>query len=106
MNDNRALWAQAHERLTAAMTDLGFSPELAHLMAKQLGSPKAIDRMTAYIWQARPKSEEMLVDEMLSICAEIDAWRQKRIGQAAQASYTALRWFGGLGEDGDDADDQ
>ena len=55
-----------------AVTGIGFSAELAELMAWQLGSPKAIDRMTSYVYQARPRTEEMLVDEMLAICAEIE----------------------------------
>lgn len=99
MNDNRREWAQAAERLRAAVISNGFTEELAVLMARQLGSPKAIDRMTSYIRQAHPRSEDMLVDEMLAICAEIDAWRRKKEGLEAQANYTAMRRFGGLGED-------
>ena len=65
MTPNQYLWAQARDRLAAAVTGIGFSAELAELMARQLGSPKAIDRMTSYVHQARPRTEEMLVDEML-----------------------------------------
>ena len=99
MKDNRRLWTQARQRLVEAVTSLGFSAELGELMARQLGSPKAIDRMTSYIYQAHPRSEEMLVDEMLAICAEIDAWRRKKEAQQAQADYTAMRYYGALGED-------
>ena len=45
MTPNQYLWTQARDRLVAAVTGIGFSAELAELMAKQLGSPKAIDRM-------------------------------------------------------------
>ena len=62
--------------------------EFADLLARQLGSPKAIDRMTSYLYQARPASVEMIVDEMLSICAEIDAWREKKESREAQAGYS------------------
>ena len=65
MTPNQYLWAQARDRLAAAVTGIGFPAELAELMARQLGSPKAIDRMTSYVHQARPRTEEMLVDEML-----------------------------------------
>ena len=65
MTPNQYLWAQARDRLVAAVTDIGFSAELAELIARQLGSPKAIDRMTSYVYQAHPRTEEMLVDEML-----------------------------------------
>ena len=47
MTPNQQNWAQSRDRLVAAVTALGFSAELADLMAKQLGSPKAIDRMTS-----------------------------------------------------------
>ena len=66
MTPNQYLWAQARDRLAAAVTGIGFPAELAELMARQLGSPKAIDRMTSYVHQARPRTEEMLVDEMLA----------------------------------------
>lgn len=49
MTPNQYLWAQARDRLVAAVTGIGFSAELAELMAKQLGGPKAIDRMVSYI---------------------------------------------------------
>ena len=89
MTPNQYLWAQARDRLVGAVTALGFSAELADLMVKQLGSPKAIDRMTSYVRQVRPRTEEMLVDEMLAICAEIEAWRERKESQEAQARYNA-----------------
>ena len=45
--------------------------------------------MVSYIHQAHPRTEEMLVDEMLAICAEIETWRQKKESQEAQARYNA-----------------
>ena len=93
MTPNQYLWAQAKERLVAAVTGLGYSAELAELMARELGSPKAIDRMTSYIRQARPRTEEMLVDEMLAIKGEIDAWREKKESQEAQARYNARLYY-------------
>ena len=93
MTPNQYLWAQARDRLVAAVTAQGFSAELAELMAKQLGSPKAIDRMVSYIRQAHPRTEEMLVDEMLAICAEIETWRQKKESQEAQARYNSWLYY-------------
>ena len=93
MTPNQYLWAQARDRLVAAVTGIGFSAELAELMAKQLGSPKAIDRMISYIRQAHPRTEEMLVDEMLAICAEIETWRQKKESQEAQARYNSWLYY-------------
>ncbi len=93
MTPNQHLWAQARDRLVAAVTAQGFSAEPAELMARQLGSPKAIDRMTSYVHQAHPRSEEMLVDEMLAICAEIETWRQKKESQEAQARYNSWLYY-------------
>ena len=93
MTPNQYLWAQARDRLVAAVTGIGFSDELAELMARQLGNPKAIDRMTSYIRQAHPRTEEMLVDEMLAICAEIETWREKKESQDAQARDNAWLYY-------------
>ena len=75
MAPNRKIWTQARNRLAAEAVRLGYPEEFADLLARQLGSPKAID------------SVEMIVDEMLSIRAEIDAWRQKKESLDAQAGY-------------------
>lgn len=93
MTPNQYLWAQARDRLITAVTSIGFSAELAELMARQLGSLKAIDRMTSYVHQAHPRTEEMLVDEMLAICAEIETWREKKESQDAQARYNAWLYY-------------
>ena len=93
MNEWQRAWSLARDRLAAAVTALGFSAELADLMARQLGSPKAIDRMTSYVRQAKPRTEEMLVDEMLAICSEIDAWRDRKESQEAQARYNARLFY-------------
>ena len=99
MTSNQYLWSQSRDRLVAAVTGLGYSAELAELMARELGSPKAIDRMTSYIRQARPRTEEMLVDEMLAIKEEIETWRRKKEAEEAQASYNARLYYSKLGED-------
>ena len=38
--------------------------------------PKAIDRLTSYLYHAKPRSMEMIIDEMLAIRAEIDAYHK------------------------------
>ncbi len=82
-------WTQSRDRLAKAAASLGYPEELADLLAKQLGSPRAIDRLAAYLYHARPGSVEMIVDEMLAIRAEIDAWREKKESREAQAGYSA-----------------
>ena len=89
MRQDQRLWAQARDRLAAAVEALGYPEEFAGLLAKQLGSPKAIDRLASYLYQAKPAGMEMIIDEMLAIRAEIDAWREKKENRDAQAGYNA-----------------
>ena len=89
MTPYQILWAQARDRLASALAPLGYPAELAGLLAKQLKSPRAIDRMAAYVRQTRPRTMEMIADEMLAICAEIDAWRDRKESEEAQAGYSA-----------------
>jgi hypothetical protein len=70
------------------VTICGFPAELAELCAKQIGSPKGIDRLTSYVYQVRPRTTELLVDEMLAIDAEIKRWRKKKESEEAQWRYT------------------
>ena len=88
---NQRMWAQARDRLAGTITSLGFPEEFADLLAKQLGSPKAIDRMTDWLYHVRPRSVEMVVDEMLAICGDIEAWKKKKESQEAQWGYS--RWL-------------
>ena len=90
MTQNQEKWAKARSRLAAAVTSLGYPEEFADLLAKQLRSPGAIDRMSAYLIQARPGNVETIVDEMLAICSDIDAWRDKKESLEANAKYNEI----------------
>ena len=83
-------WTNARNELVAAVQKLGFRAELGNEIARQLGTPKAMERMLAYIRYVKPKTEELLVDEMLAICTDIEAWRRKKAGQEANARYTEM----------------
>ena len=91
MTPNQRAWAWSRDRLASAVSALGYPEEFADLLAKQLGSPKAIDRLASYIRQANPDSMEMIIDEMLAIRAEIDAWKEKKENREAQEGYS--RWL-------------
>ena len=71
-------WRFARDVLVRAVTDLGFPEELGDAAARHLSSPKAMERMTRYLQYVQPGSAEMIVDEMLSIRSEIDAWRERK----------------------------
>ena len=85
-------WSRAGDRLVDALALLGFPEELGEACARHLGSPKAIERMIAYLGYVKPKKAELVVDEMLAIRSEIDAWRAKKEMEEANAKYNEWRW--------------
>ena len=87
-------WAKARDELVEAIRFLGFPEELGYDIAKELGSPRAMTRMCVYLYQVKPRSVELVVDEMLSIRSEIDAWREKKAAQEANAAYNAMLYRG------------
>ena len=89
MTEYQQLWAQARDRLAVALSAAGYPEELSEIMAKHLRSPKAIDRMTAYVRGGYARNMEMLADEMLAISADAEAWREKKESQEAQAKYNS-----------------
>ena len=76
MISSQRLWSRARDELVRTV--------------ESLGSPKAIDRMNAYLRYEKPKSEELVVDEMLAIRSEIDAWREKKASEQANARYNEI----------------
>ena len=75
-SDSRILWEQSRDALVSIIVSLGFPAELGEMIARHLGSPKAIDRMTAYLQYERPEDDRIIVDEMRAISDEIEAWRE------------------------------
>ena len=90
-------WIRTKDRLVEAMVRLGFREDLGVAVAKNLGSPKAMERMISYLDYVKPKTEELVVDEMLAICSEIAAWREKKASEEANARYNEMLYYG-LGE--------
>ncbi|MCI8667318.1 MAG: hypothetical protein HFG82_11765 [Dorea sp.] len=71
-------WLRAKDQLVDAVKQLGFPEELGLEIVKNLGSPRAMSRMTGYLCHVKPKKTELIVDEMLAICSETDTWKEKR----------------------------
>ncbi len=84
---NRLEWSLAKADLCRAVQALGFPAEFGDLLAGELGSPRSMSRMTAYLRSVRPRTVEAIVDEMLAIASEAETWRQRKESQEAQASY-------------------
>lgn len=80
-------WTSAKNRLVSEICHLGFPEELGNEVARNLGSPKVMERMISYLHYVKPKKAELIVDEMLAICSEIEAWREKKESQRANAKY-------------------
>ena len=98
MTDNRIEWARKRDELVDAVKRLGFPGELGEQVAKQLGSPKAMDRMLAYLYNVKPRTAELIVDEMLAICSDVDSWHNKKAAEEANAKYNEILNYG-LGSD-------
>ncbi|WP_026511144.1 MULTISPECIES: hypothetical protein [unclassified Butyrivibrio] len=101
MTEKQIEWAKKRDELVSAVNRLGFPEELGVQMAKQLGSPKAMDRMLAYLYNVKPKTVELVVDEMLAICSDIDAWHNKKAAEEANAKYNEMLYYGLGTEDSD-----
>ena len=93
MISNQRLWSRTRDMLVQSVEDLGFPAALGEAIAKHLGSPKAMERMIAYLNYVKPRSEELVVDEMLAIRSEIDAWREKKACEEANARYNEMLYF-------------
>ena len=83
-------WVRAKEELISEIRKLGFREDLGEAIAVNLGSPKAMKRMTAYLRYVKPQKEELVVDEMLAICTEIAQWREKKASEEANARYNQM----------------
>lgn len=86
MNYNRE-WEMAKNNLVMNVVNLGFPEELGEEIARQLGSPKAMERMRAYLYNVKPKSVELVIDEMLAIMSDIERWKDKKLSEEANAAY-------------------
>ena len=94
MTEKQIEWARKRDELVSAIKKLGFPKELGEQIAKQLGSPKAMDRMLAYLYNVKPRTAELVVDEMLAICSDIDTWHNKKVAEEANARYNEMLFFG------------
>jgi len=94
MRENQLLWTETRDELVRSVKRLGFPAQLGEAVAKHLGSPKAMERMIAYLENVKPRREDLLVDEMLAIRSEVDAWREKKASEEANARYNEILNYG------------
>ena len=94
MRENQLLWTETRDELVRSVERLGFPAQLGEAVARHLGSPKAMERMIAYLENVKPRREDLLVDEMLAIRSEVDAWREKKASEEANARYNEILNYG------------
>jgi len=94
MTEKQTEWVLTKNRLVKAIEALGFPKELGEQVSRQLGGTKAMERMIAYLNYVKPRSAELIVDEMLAICTEIGAWRKKKECEEANSVYNELLYYG------------
>ena len=87
-------WRIACDDLIREINELGYPDEFGRDIARILGSPKAINRMAAYLRYARPESAEIIADEVLAIRSEIDEWKKKKSAQEANMRYNEVLYYG------------
>ncbi len=92
--NQRDEWARSRDERVMAIRSLGFPDELGEQLAKILGSPKAMQRMMAYLYNVKPNTAELIVDEALAICSDIDRWKEKKASEAANAKYNEMLYYG------------
>ncbi len=101
MTATQMQWKRSRDELVDEIRALGFPDELGQEIAKHLGSPKAMGRMVSYLQYVKPKTAELIVDEMLAIRSEIDVWKAKKAAEEANAAYNEIL-NNGLTEEYDD----
>lgn len=94
MTEDQKQWIIARGRMMDAMKDLGFPEALGDELVKNLGSSKAMDRMTSYLNNVKPKKAELVVDEMIAICSDIVRWKDKKKLERANVKYNEILYFG------------
>ena len=94
MTPEQIQWSKARDELVRVIKSLGFPAELGEAAASLLGSPKAMERLTSYLHYVKPKTEELVADEMLAIRGEIDDWKNKKASEEAIARYNELIYCG------------
>ena len=89
------------QELYEALLRKGFPPEFCEVMVeKQLTTDYTRTRMLGYLYRYENPSIEEVVDEMLAILSDRDAWVQKKTMEQNQAKINEL-YMRGLGGEED-----
>ena len=78
------------ERLLKAFDFLGFPEEFGPLIARELGGPWSMRRMTSYLYAAQPTKVEQVADELIVILEERARIVDKLTTEEANAGWNAF----------------
>lgn len=82
----------------------GFPREFGEVVAGQLHSEKALYRMKQYLRQAEPASMEEVADELLSLMAEVNNWKEKKMNEYYNGRLNELLQYGLKENDGNETE--
>ena len=91
---------EAYNNLIKTVIQMGYPEDFGTAIARNLGSEKMMNRMTAYLNYAKPRSAEEIADEMLAIMEDRDRWIKKKETQYYNSKYNEMLYYG-LGEEED-----
>ena len=92
--ERRARIRRAKDELILTLEQMGYPPEFGRTVADQLGHELVVRRMISYLRQVKPGNIELIVDEMLSIISDRDAWIRKKQVQYYNAKYNEFLYYG------------
>lgn len=84
------------------MLETGYTQEFSSLICKQLNTDFTAKRMLGYLAHYARLPEEEVVDEMLSILSDREAWIKKKQSMEAQQAINDAIMYGF----GDEAEDE
>ena len=85
---------QKSMELYNTLLNRGFPQEFCEQISLNLNTDWTAQRMLGYLSHYRKLPMAEIVDEMLAICSEIEAWRDKKECEEANAKYNELLNFG------------
>lgn len=104
MEELKQKYSQFQIELIEQFVRSGFPREFGEVVAGQLHSEKALYRMKQYLRQAEPTSMEEVADELLSVMAEVNNWKEKKVNEYYNGRLNELLQYGLEDDDGNETE--
>lgn len=99
MSDRMSSKERARNNLISQMQRMGYPYEFAFLIAQELGSEKAMGKMSGFLRNAGPVRMEAVADEMVAILEDRQHWIEKKTAEYYNRKYNELLYYGLDSED-------